>query len=117
MVLRHKILSQSALDTPPFFGTRQCGGYFICTMDGIQIDERMHAIRANGSAIEGLYVVGDCSGNYSAGSYPNLMGGAAAGRTVTLRPPRRQKRSQGNLSTGFCMIESDGRFVNYGQFL
>ncbi len=73
----------STLDTPPFFGTRQCGGYFICTMDGIQIDDNMHAISADGSPIEGLYVVGDCSGNYFAGSYPNLMGGAAAGRSTT----------------------------------
>ncbi len=73
----------STMDTAPFFGTRQCGGYFICTMDGIQIDDNLHAIRADGSAIDGLYVVGDCSGNYFAGSYPNLMGGAAAGRSVT----------------------------------
>jgi len=73
----------STLDTAPYFGTRQCGGYFICTMDGIQIDEHLHAIRADGSAIEGLYVVGDCSGSYFSGSYPNLMSGAAAGRSVT----------------------------------
>ena len=73
----------STLDTAPYFGTRQCGGYFICTMDGIQIDDNLHAIRADGSPIEGLYVVGDCSGNYFAGSYPNLMGGAAAGRSTT----------------------------------
>lgn len=73
----------STLDTAPYFGTRQCGGYFICTMDGIQIDEHLHAIRADGSAIEGLYVVGDCSGSYFNGSYPNLMSGAAAGRSVT----------------------------------
>ncbi len=73
----------STMDAPPYFGTRQCGGYFICTMDGIQIDDNMHAVRADGTAIEGLYVVGDCSGNYFANSYPNLMGGAAAGRSTT----------------------------------
>ena len=73
----------STMDAPPYFGTRQCGGYFICTMDGIQIDDNLHAIRADGSPIEGLYVVGDCSGNYFSESYPNLMGGAAAGRSTT----------------------------------
>ena len=73
----------STMDSAPYFGTRQCGGYFICTMDGIQIDDNLHAIRADGSPIEGLYVVGDCSGNYFANSYPNLMGGAAAGRSTT----------------------------------
>ena len=85
----------STLDTPPFFGTRQCGGYFICTMDGIQIDDNMHAIRADGSPIEGLYVVGDCSGNYFAGSYPNLMGGAAAGRSTTLGRVAGQNAAKG----------------------
>ena len=73
----------STLDTAPFYGTRQCGGYFICTMDGIQIDDTLHAMSTEGEAIPGLYVVGDCSGNYFAGSYPNLMSGAAAGRSAT----------------------------------
>jgi hypothetical protein len=73
----------STMDTAPYYGVRQCGGYFICTMDGIQIDDNMHAIDSNYEAIPGLYVVGDCSGNYFAGSYPNLMAGAAAGRSAT----------------------------------
>ena len=73
----------STLDQAPYFGTRQCGGYFICTMDGIQIDDNLHAIRADGSPIEGLYVVGDCSGNYFSESYPSLLAGAAAGRSTT----------------------------------
>ena len=73
----------STLDSAPFYGTRQCGGYLICTMDGIQIDDNMHAIDAEGNAIDGLYVVGDCSGNYFSESYPNLLAGAAAGRSTT----------------------------------
>lgn len=73
----------STMDTPPFYGARQCGGYFICTMDGIQIDDNMHAVDADYKAIPGLYVIGDCSGNYFSGSYPNLMSGAAAGRSAT----------------------------------
>ena len=73
----------STMDTPPYYGTRQCGGYFICTMDGIQISDTLHAMTAEGKEIPGLYVIGDCSGNYFAGSYPNLMSGAAAGRSAT----------------------------------
>ncbi|MDO4632519.1 MAG: FAD-dependent oxidoreductase [Eubacteriales bacterium] len=73
----------SHLDTAPFYGVRQSGGYLICTMDGIRIDENMHAIREDGTAIEGLYVCGDCSGSYFHGSYPNLLAGAAAGRSAT----------------------------------
>lgn len=73
----------SRLDTAPFYGVRQAGGYLICTMDGIRIDSTMHAIREDGTAIEGLYVCGDCSGSYFNASYPNLLAGAAAGRSAT----------------------------------
>jgi succinate dehydrogenase/fumarate reductase flavoprotein subunit/uncharacterized protein with FMN-binding domain len=73
----------STLDTKPFYGIRQAGGYLICTMDGIRINETMHAIREDGTQIDGLYVCGDMSGSYFAGSYPNLLAGAAAGRSAT----------------------------------
>lgn len=73
----------SKLDTAPFYGVRQAGGYLICTMDGIRIDESMRALDAEGSPIEGLYVCGDCSGSYFNASYPNLLAGAAAGRSAT----------------------------------
>lgn len=73
----------STLSEAPFYGVRQAGGYLICTMDGIQIDDDMHAIDHDFKAIPGLYVVGDMSGNYFSGSYPCLMAGAAAGRSAT----------------------------------
>ena len=73
----------STLDTPPYYGVRQAGGYLICTMDGIRINEQMHAIREDGSQIDGLYVCGDASGSFFHGSYTNLLGGMAAGRSAT----------------------------------
>lgn len=73
----------SHMDTPPFFGVRQHGGYFITTLDGIKIDATMHVVNAQGEPIEGLYCVGDCSGGYFGNSYINLLSGAAAGRSVT----------------------------------
>ena len=73
----------SELRTPPFEGVRMSGGYFICTLDGIRIDTNMNALDAAGNPIEGLYVAGDCSGGYFDASYPNLLAGAAAGRSVT----------------------------------
>ncbi len=73
----------STLDTAPYFGIRQAGGYLICTMDGIRINETMHAIREDGTQIDGLYVCGDMSGSFFNGSYPNLLGGMAAGRSAT----------------------------------
>ncbi len=73
----------SALRTAPFEGVRMSGGYFICTMDGIRINTDINAVDTEGNPIEGLYVAGDCSGGYFATSYPNLLAGAAAGRSVT----------------------------------
>lgn len=73
----------SEMRTAPFEGVRMSGGYFICTMDGIKIDTNINAVDTNGHPIEGLYVAGDCSGGYFDTSYPNLLAGAAAGRSVT----------------------------------
>ena len=71
------------LDTAPYYGVRQAGGYFICTMDGVKIDTNLNVLDENNLPIEGLYAAGDCSGSYFATSYPNLLAGAAAGRSVT----------------------------------
>ena len=73
----------SKLEQAPFYGVRQAGGYMLCTMDGIRIDETMHAVTEAGEPIEGLYVCGDMSGNFFHGSYPNLLAGCAAGRSAT----------------------------------
>lgn len=73
----------SHLDTPPFRGIRMQGGYLITTLDGIKIDTTMHVVDENEQAIPGLYCSGDCSGGYFCESYPNLLAGAAAGRSVT----------------------------------
>ncbi len=73
----------SQLRTAPFEGIRLSGGYLINTMDGIKINENMNALDTEGKPIEGLYVAGDCSGGYFATSYPNLLAGCAAGRSVT----------------------------------
>lgn len=86
----------SKLDTPPFRGIRQHGGYLICTMDGIKIDTDMHVIDENGNAIPGLYCAGDCSGGYFADSYVNLLSGCAAGRSVTFG--RRAGKNAANAS-------------------
>jgi len=73
----------SAMRKAPFEGIRMSGGYFICTLDGIRIDTNMNAVDKDGNAIEGLYVAGDCSGGYFDASYPNLLAGCAAGRSIT----------------------------------
>jgi hypothetical protein len=73
----------SEMRTAPFEGVRMSGGYFINTMDGVKINTDMNVVDEEGHAIEGLYAAGDCSGGYFATSYPNLLAGAAAGRSAT----------------------------------
>ena len=73
----------SKLAQAPFYGVRQSGGYMLCTMDGIRINENMNAIRLDGTPIEGLFVCGDGSGSFFHGSYPNILSGCAAGRNAT----------------------------------
>ena len=85
----------SALAAAPFYGVRQSGGYLICTMDGIQIDENMHALNTEYEPIAGLYVIGDMSGNYFSQSYPCLLAGAAAGRSATFGRLAGQNAAQG----------------------
>ena len=72
----------SAIRTAPFFGVRT-SGYMLCTLDGITINEQFQAVRADGSAIEGLYVGGCDSGSYHAHTYPNMSTGNCCGRSVT----------------------------------
>ena len=72
----------SALRTPPFFGVRQTG-YLLCTLDGIKIDEQMHALDESGQTIPGLFVAGVDSGGYYAHTYPSHSGGNCCGRNGT----------------------------------
>ena len=64
-------------------------------MDGIQIDENMHALNADYEPIAGLYVIGDMSVNYFSQSYPCLLAGAAAGRSATFGRLAGQNAAQG----------------------
>ena len=70
------------VDTPPFYGVRQTGRQ-LCTMDGIIINEKIQALRPDGTPIEGLYVTGNDSGCMFSMTYPSNVAGIAAGRTVT----------------------------------
>lgn len=70
------------IDTPPFRAVRNTT-MILSTMDGIRIDTYMRPVDIDGEPFEGLYVMGDSSGNYFAYTYPNLFTGYAHGRTCT----------------------------------
>lgn len=72
----------SSLDTPPYYAAWY-GGSLLTTLDGLEINEHMQVLDENGAIIEGLYAVGDCSGSFFSGNYPEYFVGVAAGRTVT----------------------------------
>ena len=72
----------SEIRTAPFYGVK-LGGLLLCTLDGIRINDKFQALTENGEPIEGLYVIGNDSGCYYNGTYPNLAAGANAGRCVT----------------------------------
>lgn len=70
------------LNQPPYYGVRT-GAWVLATVDGCLINTDIHPVDENGEAIEGLYMVGDCSGGFFSVSYPNLFTGLACGRTMT----------------------------------
>lgn len=72
----------TSLAHPPYYGVRT-GSWFLATIDGISINTDMHAVDEAGKQIEGLFMVGNDSGGFFSVSYPNLMTGLAAGRTMT----------------------------------
>lgn len=72
----------TSLTHPPYYGVRT-GSWFLATIDGISINTDMHAVDEAGKQIEGLLMVGNDSGGFFSVSYPNLMTGLAAGRTMT----------------------------------
>ena len=53
----------SELRTPPYYACK-LSGIVLCTLDGIEINTDFQALNAEGKPIEGLYVIGNDSGNY-----------------------------------------------------
>lgn len=71
------------VDKPPYFGVT-CGGWVLCTMDGLDINENMQVTTENGEVIPGLYAAGDCAGGFFANNfYPELIVGIAGGKSLT----------------------------------
>lgn len=72
----------SQIRTAPFYGAWY-GGTLLTTCDGLSINEEMQVLDDAQAPIEGLYAIGDCSGSYFSGNYPEYLIGAALGRTLT----------------------------------
>ncbi len=68
---------------PPFYGVRTTGR-LLCTFDGIRINDKVQALKADGEPVDGLYCAGNDSGGFFEFTYPNLATGCAGGRSATL---------------------------------
>ena len=66
----------------PFYGFFM-GGSLLTTCDGLQINRKCQVYDTEHKVIEGLYCVGDCSGSFFSGNYPEYFVGVAVGRTMT----------------------------------
>lgn len=72
----------SPLTKAPFYGF-WLGASLLTTEQGIIINGKGQALDNDGKAVDGLYMVGDCSGGMFYNNYPCLMPGIALGRTLT----------------------------------
>ena len=70
------------VDTAPYYGCFM-GGSLLTTCDGLRINRKCQVYDQNHKVIDGLYAVGDCSGSFFSGNYPEYFVGVAAGRTMT----------------------------------
>ena len=66
----------------PFYGGH-VSSWLLCTLDGLCINDSFQVIDLEGNPIEGLYAIGNDAGDYFCGNYPELIVGAAVGRTNT----------------------------------
>lgn len=73
----------SEIRTAPFYGLK-LGGTILCTFSGIEITPECEAKSADGSVIEGLYVIGNDAGNKYNLTYPNFAAGLNAGLSATM---------------------------------
>ena len=65
----------------PFYGIA-VGSWLLATMNGVRVNTNLQAIKADGTEIPGLYVIGNDMGGFFANSYPQMFGGTAQGKTV-----------------------------------
>ena len=72
----------SPIRTAPFYACK-LSGMVLATLDGIKINTKFQALNADNEPIEGLYVLGNDSGNFYDGTYPNLAAGLNCGRNTT----------------------------------
>lgn len=72
------------LRKPPFYAVPMCSGLTF-TMGGAAVDENMQVLRADNSAISGLYAAGKSAGGLEGGEPVGYVGGLSLGLITGLR--------------------------------
>ncbi|MCD8338575.1 MAG: FAD-binding protein, partial [Lachnospiraceae bacterium] len=65
-----------AIDNAPYYGFF-LGGSLLTTCDGLRINHKCQVYNSDHQIIDGLYCVGDCSGSFFSGNYPEYCVGVA----------------------------------------
>lgn len=52
------------------------GGSLLCTCDGLRINDKCQVYDTNHKTIGGLYAIGNCSGSFFSGNYPEFFVGS-----------------------------------------
>lgn len=77
-----KAFRLSAIVEPPFTAVH-CAGWLLCTLGGVRVNTDMQPLREDGTAIEGVYVVGNDQGGFYGTVYPETFGGLNNGKGMT----------------------------------
>ena len=67
--------------TAPFYGIAM-SSWILCSLNGVRVNTNIQAIREDGSAIEGLYVLGNDMGGFFRHTYPQFYAGLVHGKTT-----------------------------------
>ena len=77
-------LRMTAIEEPPFYAA-PLGAYVFVTLGGLLIDGQMRVMDEDDTIVEGLYAIGNCSGNFFRnGEYLVNVTGLSLGRAVTM---------------------------------
>lgn len=77
-----EIANLTPVDTAPYYAA-EIKAPLLVMLGGINVDKYLRVCDADGQPIEGLFAIGNCSGNYYAVDYPAIIPGMSHGRCVT----------------------------------
>jgi len=72
----------SSITEPPFYAVHM-GAALLVTLGGLQINEDLNVVNAEGVAIPGLWAAGNCSGSFFFNDYPITLAGVSHSRALT----------------------------------